>query len=237
VMSTPQRTIAAFDVHKSFGSGSHFVPVLRGVSMEASRGETIFLVGPSGSGKTTLLSILGCVLAPTSGSVKLAGRELAGLPEAKLPEMRLRYIGFVFQAHNLMPSLSALDNVCLPLLLRGWSEKKARAEATQLLQDVGLGHKLKTIPRDLSGGQKQRIAIARALAGRPPILLCDEPTAALDAQTGQGVMETLTTLAHQCGHAVVVVTHDNRIFKFGDRMVRIEDGLILDAAEGDLHGH
>jgi putative ABC transport system ATP-binding protein len=225
------------DLRKVFGSGPLAFHALKGVSLTASAGEVLLLVGPSGSGKTTLLSILGCVLSPSSGSVKLGGHELAGLPESKLPEMRLRYIGFVFQAHNLMPSLSALDNVCLPLLLRGWSDKKAREEAAVLLHDVGLGHKLKSLPRDLSGGQKQRIAIARALAGRPPILLCDEPTAALDAQTGLGVMETLTTLAHQGGHAVVVVTHDNRIFRFGDRMVRIEDGLILDGAGGDSHGH
>jgi putative ABC transport system ATP-binding protein len=225
------------ELWKTYGSGPLAFHALKGVSLTASAGEVLLLVGPSGSGKTTLLSILGCVLSPTSGSVRLAGRELAGLPETKLPEMRLRYIGFVFQAHNLMPSLTTVGNVCLPLLLRGWSEKKARAEAAELLDNVGLGKKLNTLPRDLSGGQKQRVAIARALAGRPPILLCDEPTAALDAQTGQGVMETLTTLAHQGGHAVVVVTHDNRIFKFGDRMVRIEDGLILEATEGDLHAH
>ena len=229
--------IEVHELRKVYGSGALAFHALKGVSLTASAGEVLLLVGPSGSGKTTLLSILGCVLTPTSGSVKLAGHELAGLPERKLPEMRLRYIGFVFQAHNLMPSLTTVANVCLPLLLRGWGEKKARAEATELLNEVGLGKKLNALPRDLSGGQKQRVAIARALAGRPPILLCDEPTAALDAQTGQGVMETLTTLAHQGGHAVVVVTHDNRIFKFGDRMVRIEDGMILEAGEGDLHGH
>ncbi len=225
------------DLRKIYGSGALAFHALKGVSLTASSGEVLLLVGPSGSGKTTLLSILGCVLTPSSGSVRLAGHELSGLPEARLPEMRLRYIGFIFQAHNLMPSLTAQANVCLPLLLRGWSEKRARQEAAELLHNVGLGHKLTSLPRDLSGGQKQRIAIARALAGRPPILLCDEPTAALDAQTGQGVMETLTTLAHQGGHAVIVVTHDNRIFKFGDRMVRIEDGMILPAGEGDLHGH
>ena len=225
------------DLGKVYGTGALAFHALKSVSMTASSGEVLLLVGPSGSGKTTLLSILGCVLTPTSGSVRLAGHELAGLSESKLPEMRLRYIGFVFQAHNLMPSLTTMGNVCLPLLLRGWSERQARAEASRLLTSVGLGQKLKTLPRDLSGGQKQRVAIARALAGRPPILLCDEPTAALDAETGQGVMETLTTLAHQGGHAVVVVTHDNRIFKFGDRMVRIEDGRILEPEEGDLHGH
>jgi putative ABC transport system ATP-binding protein len=229
--------IEVTNLSKIYGSGPLAFHALKGVSMTASAGEVLLLVGPSGSGKTTLLSILGCVLTPTSGSVRLAGRELAGMAESKLPEMRLKYIGFVFQAHNLMPSLTTTGNVCLPLLLRGWSQSKAQAEAHELLANVGLGHKLKTLPRDLSGGQKQRVAIARALAGRPPILLCDEPTAALDAQTGQGVMETLTTLAHQGGHSVVVVTHDNRIFKFGDRMVRIEDGLILEAGEGDLHGH
>jgi putative ABC transport system ATP-binding protein len=225
------------ELRKTYGSGALAFHALKGVSLTASAGEVLLLVGPSGSGKTTLLSILGCVLTPTSGSVRLAGHELAGLPESRLPEMRLRYIGFIFQAHNLMPSLSTVGNVCLPLLLRGWSERKARAEAVELLGSVQLGHKLDALPRDLSGGQKQRVAIARALAGRPPILLCDEPTAALDAQTGQGVMETLTTLAHQGGHAVVVVTHDNRIFKFGDRMVRIEDGSILDGWEGEPHGH
>jgi putative ABC transport system ATP-binding protein len=225
------------DLSKVYGSGALAFHALKSVSMTASSGEVLLLVGPSGSGKTTLLSILGCVLTPSSGSVKLAGHELAGLPESRLPQMRLRYIGFVFQAHNLMPSLSTQANVCLPLLLRGWSEKAAKAEAAELLSNVGLGHKLKALPRDLSGGQKQRVAIARALAGRPPILLCDEPTAALDAQTGQGVMETLTTLAHQGGHSVVVVTHDNRIFKFGDRMVRIEDGRILEEGAGGLDGH
>jgi putative ABC transport system ATP-binding protein len=165
------------ELWKIYGSGALAFHALKGVSLTASAGEVLLLVGPSGSGKTTLLSILGCVLSPTSGSVKLAGRELAGLPESKLPEMRLKYIGFVFQAHNLMPSLTTMGNVCLPLLLRGWSEKKARAEAAELLTNVGLGKKLDALPRDLSGGQKQRVAIARALAGRPPVLLCDEPTA------------------------------------------------------------
>ena len=216
------------NVRKVYGEGALQHVALHGVDLEVASGEVLMLVGPSGSGKTTLLSILGCVLSPSEGSVQLAGHEVAGLPEHRLPEMRLRYIGFVFQSHNLMPSLSARDNVRLPLLLRGWNERAANAEAVALLGSVGLSDKVARLPGDLSGGQKQRVAIARALAGRPPILLCDEPTAALDASSGQGVMETLTALAHERGHTVVVVTHDNRIFKFGDRIVHIEDGRIVE---------
>ena len=188
------------------------------------------LEGPSGSGKTTLLSILGCVLAPTSGSVKLGGQELSGLAESRLPEMRRRFIGFIFQSHNLLEALSAKDNVRLPLLLRGVPSGEADREAVALLNQVGLGDKVARLPGELSGGQKQRVSIARALAGRPPLLLCDEPTASLDAQNGRAVMETLTELAHARGHTVVVVTHDNRIFKYGDRILHMEDGVLV--AEG-----
>jgi putative ABC transport system ATP-binding protein len=224
-------------VRKVYGEGPLAHVALHGVDMRVGAGEVLMLVGPSGSGKTTLLSILGCVLSPSEGSVRLAGQQVAGLPESELPEMRLRYIGFVFQSHNLLPSLSARDNVRLPLLLRGWNERKANQEAADLLASVGLSDKVGRLPADLSGGQKQRVAIARALAGRPPILLCDEPTAALDAQSGQGVMETLTSLAHDGGHTVVVVTHDNRIFKFGDRIVHIEDGhIVTDHPEGGTDG-
>ncbi|MBK7861861.1 MAG: ABC transporter ATP-binding protein [Archangiaceae bacterium] len=215
-------------LRKAYGGGALAQTVLHDVDLSVRSGEVLMLVGPSGSGKTTLLSILGCVLTPSGGSVQLAGHELMGVPEASLPMMRLRYIGFIFQSHNLLPSLSALDNVRLPLLLRGWSSGRATAESTELLESVGLRDKLVCLPSQLSGGQAQRVAIARALAGRPPIILADEPTAALDAHTGQGVMETLTRLAHEGGHTVVVVTHDNRIFKFGDRIVRIEDGRITE---------
>ena len=213
---------------KSYGGGALSQTVLHGVDLDVNPGEVLMLVGPSGSGKTTLLSILGCVLTPSSGSVRLAGHELMGVSESQLPMMRLRYIGFIFQSHNLMPSLSALDNVRLPLLLRGWNGNDATKESLSLLESVGLADKAARLPSELSGGQAQRVAIARALAGRPPIILADEPTAALDAHPGQGVMETLTRLAHDGGHTVVVVTHDNRIFKFGDRIVRIEDGRITE---------
>ena len=216
------------NLRKNYGGGALSQTVLHDVDLTVRSGEVLMLVGPSGSGKTTLLSILGCVLTASSGSVRLAGHELMGVSESQLPLMRLRYIGFIFQSHNLMPSLSALDNVRLPLLLRGWKGDQATHESATLLKSVGLEDKMTRLPSELSGGQAQRVAIARALAGRPPIILADEPTAALDAQTGQGVMETLTRLAHDGGHTVVVVTHDNRIFKFGDRIVRIEDGRITE---------
>ncbi len=216
------------DVSKTYGAGALAVTALAHASLTVARGEVLMLVGPSGSGKTTLLSILGCVLSPSSGSVKLMGEEVAGLPESRLPAMRLRHIGFVFQQHNLIEALSVADNVRLPLQLRGFPARAADAEVRELLDRVGLADKRGRLPRDLSGGQKQRVAIARALAGRPPILLADEPTASLDATTGQAVMETFTDLAHRGGHTVVVVTHDNRIFKYGDRIVHIEDGRILE---------
>jgi putative ABC transport system ATP-binding protein len=217
---------------KTYGKGALAFTALDGVDLSVDAGQVLMLVGPSGSGKTTLLSILGCVLSPSSGSVKLLGEEVAGLPEGRLPELRLRYIGFVFQSHNLIEALSARDNVILPLTLRGWTRGEAEREADALLEQVSLSDKRDRLPRDLSGGQKQRVAIARALAGRPPILLADEPTAALDATTGRSVMETLTELAHAGGHTVVVVTHDNRIFKYGDRIVHIEDGRITEGGHG-----
>lgn len=222
--------IEVSQVSKVYGSGALAFKALKRVNLAVKAGQMLMLVGPSGSGKTTLLSILGCVLSPSEGSVKLGGQEIAGLPESRLPAMRLRYIGFVFQSHNLIEALTVRENVRLPLMLRGWSGGDAAAEVDALLESVGLSDRRDRLPRDLSGGQKQRVAIARALAGRPPILLADEPTAALDATTGQGVMETLTKLAHEGGHTVVVVTHDSRIFKYGDRIVHIEDGVLT---EGD----
>ncbi len=184
------------------------------------------LVGPSGSGKTTLLSIMGCILTATSGSVRIAGREVVGLREKELPAIRLQHIGFVFQGFNLFPTLTAGENVELMLDLKGISSSKARKRAQELLEQVGLEHKYNSFPSDLSGGQKQRVAIARALAGDPQIVLADEPTAALDSHTGRNVMEMMTKLAHTRDRAVVIVTHDSRVLDFADRIVRIEDGAI-----------
>jgi putative ABC transport system ATP-binding protein len=214
------------NVRKVYGSGATAYEALRGVDFQVAPGEFVMLSGPSGSGKTTLLSILGCVLSATSGQVNLLGDDISRAPEGALADMRLSLIGFVFQMHNLIASLSAIENVTMLLEMRGMPAKLAKAEAERMLVLVGLGDKLRSVPRDLSGGQRQRVSIARALAGAPPLILADEPTAALDAQNGLAITELLRSLAKDSGHTVVVVTHDNRIFHLADRMVRIEDGLI-----------
>jgi putative ABC transport system ATP-binding protein len=230
-MNRPEYAISAHALRKIYGSGPTAYEALRGVDFQVRPGEFVMLSGPSGSGKTTLLSILGCVLTPSSGQLSLMGHDLSSARESELPRYRLSFIGFVFQAHNLIASLSARDNIALPLSLRGFDKRAARAEAERLLGEVRLSDKAHSLPRDLSGGQRQRVAIARALAGSPPLLLADEPTAALDAQNGLAITELLRLLAREHGHTVVVVTHDNRIFHLADRIVRIEDGLITDNAE------
>jgi putative ABC transport system ATP-binding protein len=224
-----EHAVVVRDVTKVYGSGSNAFHALKGVSLAVRPGELVMLSGPSGSGKTTLLSILGCVLTATSGHLELLGEDISRATEAALPRLRLSYVGFVFQSHNLIQSLSARENIALLLRLRGYASKDADREADKLLDEVGLLDKVKSRPRDLSGGQRQRVAIARALAGSPPLILADEPTAALDAQNGLAVTETLRSLAKEHGHTVIVVTHDNRIFHLGDRIVHIEDGLIVDA--------
>ncbi len=214
---------------KTYGSGALAFQALKGIDLQVKAGEFMMLVGPSGSGKTTLLSIVGCVLSPTEGEAFLFGEQLHGRKESELPDLRLSYIGFIFQGNNLIPALSVEDNVAFPLELRGATRKQALAEARDVLNAVGLSDKLKRSPNDLSGGQRQRVAVARAVAGRPPLILADEPTASLDAQTGQQVTELLKKLSSERGHTVVVVTHDNRIFHFADRTVHIEDGLLVPA--------
>ena len=213
-------------ITKTFGDGALAFQALKGIDLTVPRGEFMMLVGPSGSGKTTLLSILGCVLTPTAGELYLFGEAVHGRREAELPDLRLSYIGFIFQGHNLLPALSVEDNVAFPLELRGYTRKAALAEAREVLTEVGLGPKLKRFPDELSGGQRQRVAVARAVAGRPPLILADEPTAALDAETGQQVTQLLKQLSAERGHTVVVVTHDNRIFHYADRTVHIEDGRL-----------
>jgi putative ABC transport system ATP-binding protein len=217
-------------VTKTYGTGATAYQALRGVDFVARPGEFVMLSGPSGSGKTTLLSIIGCILSPTSGVVHLFDRDVSRMKESALPALRLAYVGFVFQGNNLLAASTAAENVALPLELRGCSVREARREANDLLARVGLGHRANHKPRDLSGGERQRVAIARALAGRPPLVLADEPTAALDAANGRNVTELLRTLAKEHGHTVLIVTHDNRIFDLADRIVHIEDGLIREEA-------
>ena len=218
--------ISVRDVTKTYAEGNAGTMALRGVSLDVFPGELVLLMGPSGSGKTTLLSIMGCILTATGGSVKIAGREVADLNEKELPRVRLEQIGFVFQGFNLFPTLSAGENVELMLDLKGIRGEKARERAQNLLEQVGLTEKYESFPSDLSGGQKQRVAIARALAGDPQIILADEPTAALDWQSGRTVMDMLRDLAHQKGRAVCIVTHDSRTLEYADRIVHIEDGRI-----------
>jgi putative ABC transport system ATP-binding protein len=218
--------IAVRDITKTYGAGEAAVSALSGVSLDANFGEVLMLMGPSGSGKTTLVSIMGCILRATSGSIRIAGTEVARMRERDLPRIRLRHIGFIFQGFNLFPALRAVENVELALKLKGMDGRKGRAQAMDLLDQVGLKDKAQSYPADLSGGQKQRVAIARALAGGPDIILADEPTAALDSHSGRVVMEMLSGLAHERGRAVVIVTHDNRTLHYSDRIVHIADGKI-----------
>jgi putative ABC transport system ATP-binding protein len=220
-------TIQARDIDKGFGAGQHRIPILRGISMDVARGETVFLVGPSGSGKTTLLSILGCILTPDRGSVQVLGQEVARLGPEQLTTFRRENLGFVFQSFNLFPTLSALDNLRLALSMRGTPLRAAKAQAMELLNQVGLGHRARLRPAQLSTGECQRVAVARALANDPAILLADEPTASLDAENGQSVMKLLARLVRDRGVTLLVVTHDSRIFPFADRILKIEDGRLM----------
>jgi len=229
-----QAAISVRDLTKNYEEGSAATLALRGIDLDAHRGELLMLMGPSGSGKTTLLSIMGCILTATSGSVRVAGREVVGLREKDLPSIRLEHIGFVFQGFNLFPTLTAGENVELMLDLKGASAAKAKKRAQELLDQVGLGAKYASFPADLSGGQKQRVAIARALAGDPRIILADEPTAALDSHTGRNVMEMMSELAHKRERAVVIVTHDSRVLSFADRIVKIEDGAIAGGGDTEM---
>jgi putative ABC transport system ATP-binding protein len=229
-----QSAIAVRQLTKNYLEGATGTLALRGVDLDIYPGELLMLMGPSGSGKTTLLSIMGCILTASSGSVRVAGREVVGLSEKQLPALRLEHIGFVFQGFNLFPTLTAGENVELMLDLKGVSAAEAKKRSQELLEQVSLGEKYGAFPSDLSGGQKQRVAIARALAGDPGIILADEPTAALDSYTGRNVMEMMSELAHKRGRAVVIVTHDSRVLNFADRIVRIEDGAIADNTEVEM---
>lgn len=218
------------EVSKIYGTGATASRALHPLDLDVQPGEVLLMLGPSGSGKTTLLSIMGAILRATSGSVRIAGQEVVGLPESRLPDVRLANIGFIFQGFNLFPALTAQENVEISLNLKGIRGGNARREAARLLDAVGLAEKRKSHPADLSGGQKQRVAIARALAGDPKIILADEPTAALDSASGQLVMELLSSLARERDRAVVVVTHDSRVLHYGTRTIRIADGRIQQPA-------
>jgi putative ABC transport system ATP-binding protein len=211
---------------KVFGAGGNAVRALRGIDMEVAAGQMTLLVGPSGCGKTTLISIIAGLLDPTEGDITVLGEDLRKLKGRRLVEFRGKNIGFVFQLYNLLPALTAAENAAVPLIIAGQPRRLAVARATTVLESVGLADKVNALPTELSGGQQQRVAIGRSLVHEPRLLVCDEPTAALDAASGRTVMELLRRVAVQPGRAVIVVTHDNRVFDFGDRIVHLNDGRV-----------
>lgn len=226
-------SLLAQNVGKTYGSGHTEIVALSDVSLRVEEGEIILIMGPSGSGKTTLITILGGLLSPSSGSVTIDGQEITKLKEDKLPAFRLSKIGFIFQAFNLLSSLTAVENTALPLIARGVGKKEAIKIAKDYLEKIGLTHRLNHKPQDLSGGEKQRVAIARALITNPSIILADEPTANLDSKNGAQVMLGLCSIACQLKKSVVIVSHDARIQQIAHRVIWIEDGRLKHEERGN----
>ncbi|RRJ91209.1 ABC transporter ATP-binding protein [Paenimyroides tangerinum] len=220
-----QAIVQVKNVKKTYQSGDTLVTALDSTTETFNKGELTLIMGPSGSGKTTLLSLVGCVIYPTSGDVYLKNLQVNNLSENELANIRLNTIGFVFQQFNLIEPLTALENVMQPLILQGVSNKEAKERALIALEKVNLLERKNNLPKKLSGGQKQRVAIARALVTNPEIILCDEPTASLDAKSGATIMEELKQLSRQ-DKAVIIVTHDLRLRKFADRIVYVEEGKV-----------
>ncbi len=218
--------ISAHGIYKSYQNGSVKTPVLRDIHLEVASGEFLFMVGPSGSGKSTLLSIMGCVLAADKGTLHILDKKITGLGKAALTRFRRDHLGFVFQRFHLFKGLTALENVRVPLDLKGVSPGKGNAAAKELLEAVGLGDRMNHEINRLSGGQRQRVAVARALICKPSVVFADEPTASLDAESGKKTVELLRSLAKDRKTTVVVVTHDARILGYADRVVNLEDGQI-----------
>jgi putative ABC transport system ATP-binding protein len=213
-------------VTKSYGTGSAKVTALRGVDLEVYAGELLMLVGPSGCGKTTLISVIAGILDQDEGECLVFGRDVNRMAPGDRTRYRGQHIGFVFQAFNLLPPLTAAENVAVPLLINGIGRREALDRAQEMLNRVGLDERSQAFPAELSGGQQQRVAIARALVHHPQLIVCDEPTSALDADTGQKVMELLETIAVGADRALIIVTHDARIFAFADRIALMDDGRI-----------
>ena len=217
-------TLQIENVTKRYGSGSTEVTAVRNVSLSVNPGEVVLIMGPSGSGKTTLLSMLGALLKPTEGEIHLNGATISALAENRLPDIRLKQFGFIFQDFNLLSALSAIENVAIVAELAGTKHGAARRKAASLLTDLGLGERLNFLPEKLSGGEKQRVAIARALINDPTLILADEPTANLDSKIGHEIMRLLRRIAKEQGRSVVIVSHDQRIKDIADRVLWLEDG-------------
>jgi putative ABC transport system ATP-binding protein len=215
------------DVVKIYGRGNAEVHALCGVDLDVYPGELTMLVGPSGCGKTTLLSVIAGILRATSGRVTVMGTDLEGLSSWRRTAFRRDHVGFVFQQFNLLPALTAAENAAVPLVIQGYSKWKAVSAAKTLLTKMGMADRVNNLPGQLSGGQQQRVAIARALAHHPQLLVCDEPTSALDARTGHTILELLRSIAVEGDRAVMIVTHDSRIFEFADTIARMDDGRIV----------
>ena len=227
------RTLIEFDgVCKYYQMGDTLVKAADHISMQIHKGEFVAIVGQSGSGKSTCMNIIGCLDVPTRGTYRLNGRDVGRMSREELAEVRNEMLGFIFQQYNLLPKLSLLENVEVPLIYAGLPRGERRRRAKEALERVGLGDKLKNRPNQLSGGQQQRVSIARALVRNPPVILADEPTGALDSHTGREVLGLLQQL-HQQGHTVVLITHDNSIAVQADRIIRLEDGQVV--YDGDSH--
>jgi len=230
--ATQPTAIQVSGLTKAFGKGNARTMALKDTSFDAREGDLQLIVGPSGCGKTTLLSVIAGTLVPDTGEVIVFGEPLHAMRSAAVTRFRRRYIGFIFQQFNLIPTLTLAENVSIPLLLAGSGTSKAERAATAMLDRVGLAGREKNHPRQLSGGQQQRVAIARALVHDPRLLICDEPTSALDRETGHQIMEILRDIARKPGRSVIVVTHDPRVYEFADRIAEMEDGRVLRQLEG-----
>ena len=222
----PSAILQTSGISKVFGEGRNRVVALDEATLALDQGEVLLIMGPSGSGKTTLLSVMGCILRPTRGRVIVAGQDVSELGEDVLPDIRRHYFGFVFQAFNLFATLTAQENVGVVLRMKGVAKESIAGQSGVLLERVGLGHRAHAYPREMSGGEKQRTALARALAGEPPIVLADEPTANLDSKTSRQVLTLLHELAEEAGKAVAIVSHDPKAEDFAHRVIVIEDGRL-----------
>lgn len=225
-VSDRSAAISVTGITRDFESGGQILRVLHGINLDVQAGQLTYLVGESGSGKTTLISIIAGILYPTEGSVCVFGTDIYALTDRKLVDFRLSTIGFIFQQYNLIPTIDAASNAAVPLIARGMDRREATERARAMLDRLNIGDQADKLPSQLSGGQQQRVAIARALVHEPRLVVCDEPTAALDAKSGRRVMDLLRDVAVANDRSVIIVTHDNRIFDLADRILVIEDGRI-----------